>query len=129
MGGVPVRSLEGEARKRESAGQPSVVLQMDFATAPPPYPAPREERNALLHPLAHSIATETPGLVWKIWTEDAAAGRAGGLYAFTTREHALAYERMHTARVTARGATDIRAVIWDINAALSAITHGVATNP
>lgn len=104
---------------------PTVVLQMDFATAPPPYPAPGEARNALLRPLAHSIAADTPGLVWKIWTEDAAAGRAGGLYAFTTREHALAYQAMHTARVAARGATDIRAVLWDINAELSAITRGV----
>jgi len=124
-GAVPVRSLEGEARKREPAGQPSVILQMDFATAPPPYPAPGDERNALLLPLAHSIAADTPGLVWKIWTEDAASGRAGGLYAFTTREHALAYQAMHTTRVTARGATDIRAALWDINAELSAITLGV----
>ncbi|MEY4858530.1 MAG: hypothetical protein RLZZ235_697 [Pseudomonadota bacterium] len=126
MGGAdPVRSAEGEARSRESAGQPTVVLQMDFATAPPPYPAPGAERNALLRPLAHSIAADTPGLVWKIWTEDAAAGRAGGLYAFTTREHALAYQAMHTERVTVRGATDIRAVLWDINAELTAITKPV----
>jgi hypothetical protein len=108
-----------------SGGAPSIILQMDFATAPPPYPAPGKERNALLRPLAHSIATETPGLVWKIWTEDAAAGRAGGLYAFTTREHALAYQAMHTARVTARGATNIRTVLWDINTELSTITRGV----
>lgn len=101
---------------------PTVILQMDFATAPPPYPAPGPERNALLRPLAHSIAADTPGLVWKIWTEDAAAGRAGGLYAFTTREHALAYQEMHSARVLARGATDIRAALWDINAELTAIT-------
>lgn len=98
---------------------------MDFATAPPPYPAPGAERNALLRSLAHSIADDTPGLLWKIWTEDAAAGRAGGLYAFTSREHALAYQAMHSARVAARGATDIQAVLWDINAELSAITRGV----
>jgi len=110
----------------ESAGQPSVMLQMDFATAPPPYPPPGLERDSLLRALAHSIAEETPGLVWKIWTEDAAAGRAGGLYAFTTRAEALAYQAMHMARVTARGATDIRAVLWDINAELSAITRGIS---
>lgn len=105
----------------------SVILQMDFATAPPPYPPPGAERNALLRTLAHSIADNTPGLVWKIWTEDAAAGRAGGLYAFTTREAALAYQTMHTTRVTARGATDIRAVLWDVNAELSTITRGLAS--
>lgn len=102
-----------------------MILQMDFATAPPPYPPPGAERNALLRALAHSIADDTPGLAWKIWTEDAAAGRAGGLYAFATREDAASYQAMHIARVTARGATDIRAVLWDINAELSAITRGV----
>ena len=106
--------------------EPRVILQMDFATAPPPYPPSGAERNALLRTLAHAIAAETPGLVWKIWTEDAAAGRAGGLYAFTTREHAQAYQAMHTERVTVRGATDIRAALWDINAELSAITRGVS---
>ena len=117
-GAVPVE-------REVPAGQPSIILQMDFATAPPPYPLPGAARNALLRDLAHSIANGTPGLVWKIWTEDAAAGRAGGLYAFASRADALAYQAMHTARVTARGATDIRAVLWDINAELSAITRGL----
>ena len=108
-----------------SGAVPTIILQMDFATAPPPYPAPGEARNALLRPLAHSIAEDTPGLVWKIWTEDAAAGRAGGLYAFATRAQALDYQAMHSARVAARGATDIRAVLWDINTELSAITRGL----
>lgn len=101
-----------------------VILQMDFATPPPPYPEPGEARDALLRPLAHSIATETPGLVWKIWTEDAAAGRAGGLYAFTSREEAEAYQSLHAARVRARGASEIQSRIWNINAGLSAITRG-----
>jgi hypothetical protein len=94
---------------------------MDFAS-PPPWGA---ERDARLRALAESIAAETPGLLWKIWTEDQAAGRAGGLYAFTNRADAEAYRAMHTARVTARGATDIQARIWDVNQALSAITRGV----
>jgi hypothetical protein len=94
---------------------------MDFAS-PPPWGA---ERDAKLRALAESIAAETPGLVWKIWTEDESAGRAGGLYAFATRAEAEAYQAMHTARVTARGATDIQARIWDVNAALSVITRGI----
>jgi hypothetical protein len=94
---------------------------MDFAS-PPPWGA---ERDARLRALAESIAAETPGLLWKIWTEDQTAGRAGGLYAFTNRADAEAYRAMHTARVTARGATDIQARIWDVNQALSAITRGV----
>jgi len=95
------------------------MLQMDFAS-PPPWGA---ERNAKLRALAHAIAAETPGLLWKIWTEDEAAGRAGGLYCFETRAQAEAYQAMHSARVTARGATDIRAAIWDVNETLSAITR------
>lgn len=94
---------------------------MDFAS-PPPW---GEARREALRALAHSIAADTPGLAWKIWTEDEGAGRAGGLYAFTSRAAAEAYQAMHTARVTARGATDIQARIWDINMELSAITRGV----
>ena len=101
---------------------PKAILQMDFISPPPP---PGPARDAALAPLARSIAQDTPGLVWKIWTEDAARGRAGGLYAFITREHAVAYQAMHTARVVARGATDIQAVLWDINAPLSIITRGI----
>jgi hypothetical protein len=96
-----------------------VLLQMDFAS-PPPWGA---ERDARLRALADSIAAETPGLLWKIWTEDQAAGRAGGLYCFETRASAEAYHAMHRARVAARGATDIRAAIWDVNETLSALTR------
>lgn len=94
---------------------------MDFAS-PPPWGT---ERDAKLQPLAESIAAETPGLVWKIWTEDRAAGRAGGIYAFTNRADAEAYRAMHSTRVLARGATDIRAQLWEVNQALSVITRGV----
>lgn len=107
------------------ATAPAVILEMDFAAPPPPYPPPGPERDAALRPLAESIAAETPGLLWKIWIEDAASGRAGGLYAFESRAAAEAYQAMHTARVLARGASDIRARIWDVNRPLSAITRGV----
>jgi hypothetical protein len=92
---------------------------MDFAAAPP-WGA---ERVAALRALAESIATDTPGLLWKIWTEDEAAGRAGGLYAFRSRAEAEAYRGMHAARVAARGGTDIVARVWEVNAELSAITR------
>ena len=92
---------------------------MDFSTAPPW----GEARVAALRALAESIARDTPGLLWKIWTEDQEASRAGGLYAFASRGQAEAYRVMHSARAAARGATDIRAHIWDVNAPLSAITY------
>lgn len=97
----------------------AAILQMDFLS-PPPWGAARE---AALAPLARSIAQDTPGLLWKIWTEDAASGRAGGIYAFADRAAAAAYRDMHAARVAARGGTDIRSRIWDANAALSALTR------
>jgi len=93
---------------------------MDFAS-PPPW---GEARVARLRALADRIAAETPGLLWKIWTEDEAAGRAGGLYAFRSRAEAEAYLAMHAERVAARGGTDIVARIWDVNAELSALTRG-----
>jgi hypothetical protein len=98
----------------------TVLLVMDFRS-PPPWGA---ARDAALKPLAESIARDTPGLLWKLWIEDAPAGRAGGLYAFATRAQAEAYRDMHEARVAARGGTDIQARIWEINEALSAITRG-----
>lgn len=96
-----------------------VILAMDFSWAPSGDPAV----HAAMRALARSIAADTPGLLWKIWTRDEAAGRAGGLYAFAGRDAALAYQAMHTARVEARGATDIRARLWDTNAELGAITR------
>ncbi len=92
---------------------------MDFVAAPP-WGA---ERVAALRALAESIAADTPGLLWKIWTEDAAAGRAGGLYAFASRAEAEGYRDMHASRVAARDGTDIRAHIWGVNAGLSTITR------
>ena len=96
-----------------------VILAMDFRS-PPPWGA---ARDAALAPLAEAIARDTPGLLWKIWTENAAAGRAGGLYAFADRAAAEAYRAMHEARVLARGGSDVQARIWEANMALGALTR------
>ncbi|NJL87813.1 MAG: YdhR family protein [Leptolyngbyaceae cyanobacterium SM1_1_3] len=40
---------------------------------------------------AHKIASEVPGLVWKIWTYDPASLEAGGVYLFTDEASAQAY--------------------------------------
>ncbi len=102
------------------AGEGAVILAMDFSAASPW----GEERAVALRSLALSIAADTPGLLWKTWTEDEAEGRAGGLYAFRSRAAAEAYRDLHAARVAARGGTDIRARIWGVNAGLSAVTRG-----
>lgn len=94
------------------------ILQMDF-----PYPGPfGAAMTAQLEGLAQDIAAE-PGLIWKVWTENAEAGRAGGLYAFETAEQAADYQARHTARLEGFGVSGIEAKVFQANTALSAITR------
>jgi hypothetical protein len=81
------------------------------------------ERTEALKPLAQDIAGQA-GLVWKIWTEEPAAGRAGGVYLFETRVAAEAYHAMHAARLAARGVTGIEATYRGVNEVLTAIDRG-----
>jgi hypothetical protein len=74
-------------------------------------------------PLAADIAAE-PGLRWKLWTEDAAAGVAGGAYLFDSRELAARYLDKHSARLEGFGVSAVRARLLDVNPALSAATRG-----
>lgn len=92
------------------------LLQVDF-----PYAGPwGAEMTHAMQDLAASIATEK-GLVWKIWTEDAASGRAGGVYLFQSREEAQAYLDMHAARLATFGIPEVRGMIFVVNEPLSAI--------
>jgi hypothetical protein len=92
-----------------------VVLIFDF-----PNTAFGSERTEALKPLAEDIAGQ-PGLLWKIWTEEPAAGRAGGVYLFATRAAAEAYHAMHAKRLAARGVTGIEATYRSVNQTLSLI--------
>lgn len=94
------------------------VLIFDF-----PNTAFGPERTEALKPLAQDIAGQA-GLVWKIWTEEPAAGRAGGVYLFETRAAAEAYHVMHAARLGARGVTGIEATYRGVNQTLTAIDRG-----
>ncbi len=76
-----------------------------------------------LKELAESIKDE-PGFIWKIWTEDANSGEAGGIYLFENEETAKAYLDMHTARLKNFGVPEVNGKIFDVNESLSAITHG-----
>ena len=99
----------------------AVVLQIDFS-----YPGPFGTRMAEgLRELALSIAEE-PGLVWKIWTENETENRCGGIYLFEDGGYARDYLDRHLARLEAFGVTDVRAMIFDVNEALSKITRGPA---
>lgn len=95
------------------------LLQVDF-TMDGPFGA---EMSEGFQELAHSINDEE-GVIWKIWTEDAAAKEAGGVYLFETNESAKKYLVMHSARLTSFGITNIRGKIFEVNEALSNINQG-----
>jgi Putative mono-oxygenase ydhR len=95
------------------------LLQIDFD-----YRGPfGREMTAALRGLAGDIAA-TRGLRWKLWTENASTGEAGGIYAFDDEASARAYARMHTERLAGFGIDEVRAKLFDVNADLSAVTRG-----
>lgn len=97
------------------------LVQVDF-----PYAGAFGSQMATeLNELAQSI-TQEPGFLWKIWTENAADGVAGGIYLFADEASAKAYVEMHSARLKSFGIPEVRARIFDINETLSAITHSPA---
>lgn len=95
------------------------ILQVDFSMDGP-FGA---DMAQAFEGLARSINQEA-GMRWKIWTEDAEAREAGGVYLFDTRENAQRYLDMHAQRLTQSGVRNIRGRIYAVNAALTAINHG-----
>ncbi len=95
------------------------ILQVDF---PMDGPFGAEMAQAF-EGLAQSINQE-PGVRWKIWTEDAQAKEAGGIYLFDSREQAQAYLEMHAQRLQQAGISSIRSRIFAVNEALTAINQG-----
>lgn len=97
----------------------SYLLQVDF-----PYAGPWGQAMAeAMEDLARSIAEE-PGLLWKIWTENEAAGEAGGIYLFKDISSAEAYLAMHTARLKDFGIPRVNGKIFAVNEALSQMDRG-----
>jgi hypothetical protein len=97
----------------------SYLLQVDF-----PYSGPWGPFMAdAMEGLARSIAQE-PGLLWKIWTENEAAGEAGGIYLFKDLPSAEAYQAMHTARLKGFGIPHVNGKIFAVNEALSLMDLG-----
>lgn len=97
----------------------SYLLQVDF-----PYPGPwGQAMTEAMDGLARSIADE-PGLIWKIWTENEAAGEAGGVYLFKDLASAQAYLAMHTARLKGFGIATVNGKIFAVNDALSQLDRG-----
>ncbi len=95
------------------------VLQIDF-----PFNGPfAEKMHEAMQGLAESIIQE-PGLIWKIWTENADTQEAGGVYLFTDATAAQHYLDMHSARLTDSGVIGIRAKLFSVNGPLSQICKG-----
>jgi Putative mono-oxygenase ydhR len=95
---------------------PQTLLQIDF-----PFDGPwGDAMAAAMEGLAHDIAA-TPGLKWKIWTENREAGRAGGIYLFDDAASAARYCAMHVARLQGFGVKDIRALDFQVNEKLGRI--------
>jgi hypothetical protein len=83
-----------------------ILLQIDF-----PFRGPfGTELAREAHDLALSIA-RAPGLLWKIWVENAETREAGGIYLFTDRKSAEAYLAVHTARLAELGVSEPRSKI------------------
>lgn len=96
----------------------AIILQVDF-----PFAGPwADDMASAMAGLAQDIAGE-PGLIWKIWTENAQTQRAGGIYCFETAEAAQAYADKHLARLAGFGITGIVAHHFAINAPLSKVTR------
>jgi len=94
------------------------LVQFDF-----PFEGPfGEEMATALRELAQSIAGE-PGLVWKIWTENAIENEGGGVHLFEDEASAPEYIEKHTARLAAFGIPAVRAKLFDVNAPLSEVTR------
>lgn len=95
------------------------ILQIDFPASGPW----GEEMASAFSDLARVIA-DTPGLRWKVWTESASSGEAGGVYLFDDERAARAYLDEHTRRLESFGITGIRARVFDVNEPLTEITRG-----
>lgn len=94
------------------------LVQFDF-----PFRGPfGDEMGAALRGLAESI-NEEPGFLWKIWTENAAAQEAGGIYLFADAASAEAYIRKHTSRLGEFGITRVNAKVFDVNVELTRVNR------
>jgi hypothetical protein len=79
----------------------------------------------------HDLASEigkTPGLLWKVWTENRKAERAGGTYLFSSSQAAQAYLDVHLPRLSGFGVADIRMEQYDVNPALSTANRALPCN-
>lgn len=95
------------------------LLQMDYVFLGPW----GDEMAAEYSDLAHRIAV-TPGLIWKVWTENRETGEAGGVYLFENEPSLRAYLDAKIERMKAAGVDGLRVKEFDVNEPLTHITRG-----
>ena len=94
------------------------LLQIDF----PSHGPWGEDFTNKASDLAHHL-NETPGMVWKIWTENSRSGDCGGVYLFTDEPSANNFLKEHLPRLDSMGIKNVRAKVLDVNEGLSRITR------
>lgn len=82
-----------------------------------------DEMSQQLVELAESINQE-PGFLWKVWTENALAQEAGGIYLFDSEANAQRYMDKHMERLKQFGVTNITVKLFDVNEPLTRLNHG-----
>lgn len=95
------------------------VLQIDF-----PMQGPWGDEFAVAFSDLAAVIGRSPGLRWKIWTENEEEGEAGGIYLFEDVDSARAYLEEHLARLEGFGVADVRAKLFDVNEPLSYLNAG-----
>ena len=95
------------------------VLQMDY-----PFSGPwGSEMAEAYSDLAGRIA-DVPGLICKVWTENATRGEAGGIYLFEDEASLDSYLAGKIERMKASGVEGVRVRKFDVNERLTQITRG-----
>ncbi len=94
------------------------LLQIDF----PSHGPWGEDLTRKVTDLAH-LLNKTPGMLWKIWTENSRTGNCGGVYLFTDESSANAFLKEHLLRLDSMGIKNVRAKVLDVNEGLSYITR------
>ena len=98
------------------------LLQIDFPSRGPW----GEDLTNMASDLARQLS-ETPGMAWKIWTENSRTGDCGGVYLFTDESSANDFLKEHLPRLASSGFMDVRAKVFDVNEGLSHITRAPIT--
>jgi putative monooxygenase ydhR len=95
------------------------LVQFDF-----PMQGPWGDEMATAFRDLAGIIGRSPGLRWKIWTENETEQTGGGIYLFEDEDSARAYVEEHTARLEGFGVKDIRARVFEVNESLTEMTRG-----